>query len=299
VNDLKDINQFLNVLESQLAAEFVKYSDVDYLDRTNTLEIFREVHLSSGPAFNPASGALRGLMGRLDYLAVLDSSEPSTARIRLIDVETGAVKAIEACKKRTSFLGISSDTPPDCIPLFVAKAHAVTSVRLASKRDLLQKEQQDNLRAQKLAENQRRKDAEEQRLIERRRSEEAQAAEIKEKQDERAAEAERKENARAAQQLAEQQAKAQAELDSKIAEIKPDLDDALARLAAENDFWRDLEKQLAPSGHSLRPTIRTALNGAINDGRRCLNLLTERDADQLQSCISDLNHRLDVLDAFK
>ena len=36
VKDLKEINGFLNSLESQLAGEFVKYPDVEYLDRTNT-----------------------------------------------------------------------------------------------------------------------------------------------------------------------------------------------------------------------------------------------------------------------
>ena len=89
VKDLKEINGFLNSLESQLAGEFVKYPDVEYLDRTNTEDIFEELHLSSKSAFDPSSGALRGLMGRLDFLAVIDSSEPMSARLRLIDVQSG------------------------------------------------------------------------------------------------------------------------------------------------------------------------------------------------------------------
>jgi hypothetical protein len=277
VRNLKDINQFLNVLESQLAAEFVKYSDVDYLDRTNTLEVFRELHISSSPSFDPSSGAIRGLMGRLDFLAVLDSSEPSTARIRLIDVETGAVKAIETCKKRTSFLGLSSDTPPDCISLFVAKARSVASAKLAVKRGRLQKSEQEKQEAQKKLEVQRRKDAQLAKAEENRRQQEKEAA----------------------QHLAEQQAQAQMQLDAQIAGIKPSLDDAMARLSAESDFWRDLERELIDSGHSLRPSIRTALNGAVSNGHRCQDLLAQQNADGLQKCIADLNRKLDALDALK
>jgi hypothetical protein len=288
VNDFKDINQFLNVLESQLAGEFVKYSDVDYLDRTNTLEIFREKHLSSGPSFDPSSGAVRGLMGRLDYLVVLDSFEPSSARIRLIDVETGAVKALESCKRRTSFLGISSDAPPECIPLFVAKAHAVTGAKLASKRERVQKQQETTQRQEREATEQRGKDAEAQRALDRKRQQEQAAAEVQRKQEEAAA-----------QQLAAQQAQDQAEREARIAELKPSLDDAMSRLSSEQTFWKNLEVQMAAEGHSLRPNIHSALTNVKNDGRRCQDMLARQDTEHLQSCVDDLNRHLDVLDAFK
>jgi hypothetical protein len=277
VNDLKDINQFLNVLESQLAAEFVKYSDVDYLDRTNTLEIFREVHLSSGPSFDPSSGAVRGLMGRLDYLVVIDSSEPSTARIRLIDVETGAVKAIESCKRRTSFLGMSSDAPPDCIPLFVTKAHSVTTAKLADKRLQFQQHQQDNQRAQQQAAEQQRQQAQQQKALEKQRQQEQLAA----------------------QQKAEQQAKEQAERDSEIADMRPRLDNATSRLNSENSYWTNKQQQLTAAGHSLRSDILTLLNSANSDSNRCQNFLAQQDVNHLQTCTDDLNQHLDSLDAYK
>jgi len=288
VNSLKDINQFLNVLESQLAGEFVKYSDVDYLDRTNTFEVFREMHLSSGSSFDPSSGAIRGLMGKLDYLAVLDSSEPSSARIRLIDVETGAVKAVENCKRRTSFLGMSSDVPPECIPLFAAKAHAVTSARLMSKRERVQKLQETAQRQEREAAEQRRKDAEAQRGLDRKRQQEQDAAEVQRKQAEAAA-----------QQLAAQQAQDQAEQEAKTAELKPSLDDAVSRLSAEQTFWKNLEIQMAGEGHSLRPNIRSALTNLRTESQRCQEMLARLDSERLQGCVDDLNHHLDVLEAFK
>jgi hypothetical protein len=265
IKDLKEINNFLFGLESQLAAEFVKYSDVDYLDRTNTMEIFREKHLSSGPDFDPSSGAMRGLLGRLDYLAVLDASEPTTARIRLIDVETGAVKVVENCKKRTSLFG-TSDTPPDCIPLFVQKAHAVTSAKLNEKHAHLQKQQQDDQAAQQQA------NVEQQRRIQEQKTQEKQ---------------------RQKDQLAAQQ------LQSRIADVKSQLDDANARLSAENSFWQDMNQQLMASGHSLRPEIRSVLTSANSDSRRCQQILSEMNVEKLQPCIDDLNHHLDSLDSYK
>src|ERR1035438_5421236 len=79
VADVKSINNFLNTLESQVANAFVEHSEVDYLDRMNTDALFREIHFSSDAAFNPNSGALRNLLGRLDFLVVMDASDTSSA----------------------------------------------------------------------------------------------------------------------------------------------------------------------------------------------------------------------------
>ena len=98
-----------------MAQEFVNTGDIDYLDRMNTDALFRELHLSQSAAFNASSGALKGLLGRLDFLVVIDSAEPTTARVRLIDVESGAVRALETCKRKSSFLGLGQDSPPDCL----------------------------------------------------------------------------------------------------------------------------------------------------------------------------------------
>src|SRR5665213_2074905 len=68
IKDIKSINEFLNTLESQTAKEFVKHTEVDYLDRMNMDATFGELNLSSNSNFDSSSGALRGLIGRLDYL---------------------------------------------------------------------------------------------------------------------------------------------------------------------------------------------------------------------------------------
>jgi len=51
--------------------------------------------MSSGHNFDPTSGALRGLMGRLDLVGCDRCDPPSAAKMRLIDVESGSVKGAE------------------------------------------------------------------------------------------------------------------------------------------------------------------------------------------------------------
>jgi hypothetical protein len=270
VKELKSINSYLNSLESQLASEFVKYPDVQYLDRTNTENIFHELHLSSNSAFNPSSGAIRGLLGRLDFLTVIDSSEPSNARLRLIDVETGAVKAVETCKRVTSFFGTPSDAPANCIAPFVTHTRAIVQAKQAEKETRLQHQaaQQQAARRQAAAQQ----------------------------------DAQRKQEAAQQQQQVEaqrQQASAQAELDRQLAIIKPDLNNALSRLSTADTFWNNFSKQLAASGIPLRSEIQTALNIANADGARCQRLATQMKPTEAKTCTAELNHHLDTLEAMK
>jgi len=270
VKELKSINSYLNSLESQLASEFVKYPEVQYLDRTNTENIFHELHLSSNSAFNPSSGAIRGLLGRLDFLTVIDSSESSNARLRLIDVETGAVKAIENCKRVTSFFGTPSDAPASCITPFVTHARAVVQAKQAEKESRIQHQtaQQQAARRQAAAQ----QDA-------LRKQEAAQQLQHAEAQ--------------------KQQALVQAELEHQLAIIKPDLDNALSRLSTADMFWHNFSKQLAASGISLRSEIQTALNTANADGARCQRLVAQMKPTEARTCSVELNHHLDTLDAMK
>jgi hypothetical protein len=99
---MKGVNRYLVLLESDLASKVSSMHNVSYQDRTATAELLHEVHMSSGRDFDPTSGALRGLMGRLDFLIVIDAIDPSTAKMRLIDVESGSIKGIETCSKRVS-----------------------------------------------------------------------------------------------------------------------------------------------------------------------------------------------------
>jgi hypothetical protein len=277
VKDLKEINGFLNSLESQLAEEFVKYPDVEYLDRTNTEDIFEELHLSSKSAFDPSSGALRGLMGRLDFLAVIDSSEPMNARLRLIDVQSGAVKAIETCKRSTSIFGTPTDVQPACIAPFVSRTRTVVQAKRADKQARLQRQALQEQAARKQVEAQQKQAGAQQKQL--------------------ALENQAEQKRLAQQQQA--QALAQTQLEGEVAGVKPDLDDALSRLSTANSFWGDFTQQLASSGISLRSEIRTALNTANADGAKCQQLLSQMKPSEVKACTSQLNRHLDRLDAMK
>lgn len=96
---IQAVNRSLVVLESDLAEALSSVHNISYQDRTATKELLDEVHMSSGRDFDQTTGALRGLMGRLDFLVVIDGVDASTAKMRLIDVETGSVKGVETCKR--------------------------------------------------------------------------------------------------------------------------------------------------------------------------------------------------------
>jgi hypothetical protein len=99
VATIRSVNQFLITVESDLAAKVSSMRGLSYQDRTATAALLNEVHMSLGPDFDRNSGALHGLMGRLDYLIVIDALDRSTAKMRLIDVETGSVKGVGTCTR--------------------------------------------------------------------------------------------------------------------------------------------------------------------------------------------------------
>jgi hypothetical protein len=99
---IQSVRRLLINVESDLAGRLSGMSGISYQDRTATDELLHEVHMSSGRDFDLSSGALRGLMGRLDYLIVIDAVDRSTAKMRLIDVETGSVKGVETCARRAA-----------------------------------------------------------------------------------------------------------------------------------------------------------------------------------------------------
>ncbi len=99
---IQAVNKSLVVLESDLAAAVSSMKGVSYQDRTATRQLLDEVHMTSGRDFDQTTGALRGLMGRLDFLIVIDGVDASTAKMRLIDVETGSVKGVETCSRRAA-----------------------------------------------------------------------------------------------------------------------------------------------------------------------------------------------------
>jgi hypothetical protein len=102
VATIQAVRRLLIDVESDLAGRLSSMSGLSYQDRTATQELMHEVHMSSGRDFDLSTGALRGLMGRLDYLIVIDAVDRSTAKMRLIDVETGSVKGVETCVRRVA-----------------------------------------------------------------------------------------------------------------------------------------------------------------------------------------------------
>jgi hypothetical protein len=268
---------FLDVLETQLAADFVKSPDVEYLDRSNLDEVFRELDIPSDVAFDASTGALRGLLGRLDYLIVAESSSPSSARVRVIDVETGAVKVATICQPRTSLFGGLSTEAPECIPSIVAQTSSLAKARLALKRQRLMKA----AAAEQAAEERRAE------LAKREREEESKRA-----QQELIAAQQRDEEQRAAQER-------QAEIEHQINAVRPRYEEAVARLSAEAAFWKQLNEELRSRGGSLRPAIQSALKSAHLTADRCGEFLTAGKPDELNTCISELSRKLDRLEEYK
>jgi hypothetical protein len=119
-SELRDTQLFLSTLETQVAAECIKFDDLDYMDRSSVDQVFQELKLSSDAAFDPSSGALRGLLGRLDFLIVIDASSPRIARLRALDIQTGAVRAIAVCRQTR---GSAADGDQECVHGFVAQLH--------------------------------------------------------------------------------------------------------------------------------------------------------------------------------
>jgi hypothetical protein len=118
VATINSVRRMLINLESDLAAKLANMRGISYQDRTATQELLHEVHATNGRDFDPTSGALRGLMGRLDFLIVIDAVDRSTARMRLIDVQSGAVRDVENCVHRAS-------GPPACVDGMAGKLAAL------------------------------------------------------------------------------------------------------------------------------------------------------------------------------
>lgn len=105
---LRKVNGSLINLESDLAGKLSSMQGVSYQDRTATGALLQEVHLTTGRDFDQTTGALRGLMGRLDFLIVIDAIDAGIARMRLIAVETGSVKGVETCRSGAYTVCINS-----------------------------------------------------------------------------------------------------------------------------------------------------------------------------------------------
>lgn len=269
--------EFLKVLEAQLAAAMAKSPEVDYLERTNLEQLFRELHVTSSGAFDFSSGGLRGLMGRLDFLVVAEASSSSSARVRLIDVETGAVKFVTLCEPKTTLFGGLSNEAPSCIQPLVSQTAIVAKARSEQKKQRLEKATAAAQAAQQEAERQAQAARDEQR---KRLQQEQQAAQQREK--------------------AEREAQAQqAALHRQIENLTPQYEDALGQLEGQTSFWQQMSAQLRSRGGNLRPEIQSTLSSATATANRCHQSLIAENPQGLNSCLNDLRRQLDKLETYK
>jgi hypothetical protein len=275
LSELKDTNLYLRTLESQIASAAIRLNGVRYIDRTSVDQIFQELNLSNDAAFDASSGALRGLLGRLDLLIVIDSADSSFARLRAIDLQDGSVRNMGTCKR--GFLSSPSDGSADCAKNFVGELAPITKELAQAKR----RRQADN--ARRAAE-----------VAVQRAAEARQAA-----QERKAAQAKAAAEEKAARLQADADEKDLAERQAAISALQPGLEELLSRLQSADEFWKRMQQSLSEQGKSLRTEVQTLLHTADKNGSRCQQLATALDSVGLRGCMSELTMHLDKLDSFK
>lgn len=243
---------FLDTLETQLAAGFVKARDIDYLDRSRRDGLFRESHLSSTSVFSQSPGALKGLLGRLDFLIVAEASTADRARLRVIDVGTGEVKVGAICDSPTTIAGQPSRATPECVPRILEQTLAAAKTQLAIK--------QNRLGARPEAT---RKRAGEEQAPRRKQADEKEVA-----------------------------WKQQEEIDRQLDPLRPRYESAVAQLSTEAARWAGVRKQLNARGLGLRADVESALGRTEQTADRCNGWLANRNPEKLSSCLDQLDNNL-------
>jgi len=287
-NDVQRSQDFLATLETQLATSLVSARDVDYLDRANLDALLRELNLSSASVFDQSTGAMRGLLGRLDLLIVIEASTPTTARVRVVDVETAAVKGVAICEAPTTILGRPSKATPECVPRIQEQTLAAAKARLTVKKDRLAKAEAERQAAQQDKAERERRAARQQQEADRKRAEEKQAARKQQ------AEADRE---RAAEE--EVARKQDEEIEHKLDSLRPRYEEAVAQLSTETAHWESVRKALQANGLGLRADVQSALTNAQRTADRCDGLLSSRNPEQLGSCLDRLSNILYQLGRYR
>lgn len=275
-SDLQQVKEYLSSLESQVAKGVIDSPGIEYIDRANLLSLLAELNLSEG--FDPSSGALRGLLGRLDFLIVVESLNSTSARIRVIDVESGAVKALSDCKKPSALAGMFSSSHVDqCVSPIVEKLSKLADSRRTVKQERLRKEAADQLEVQRQL-------AAQQETAKRQQAEEARVHEEQERKAEEQHAADEAERER---------------VSGLIRDLTPRYEDVTSRASAELAFWQDMKRQLQSAGRSLRPEIQSLLNGLQTKSDRCTALLKGEQPDQLPSCLDQMEKQINSLEQYK
>ncbi len=287
-DDVQRSQEFLATLETQLAENFVNAKEVDYLDRSNLDALLRELHISSTSVFDQSTGAMRGLLGRLDLLIVIEGSTPTTARVRVVDVETGAIKGAAICEAPTTVFGRPSKATPECVSRIQTQTLAAAKMRLAIKQNRLAKAEEERQAAQQEKAERERRASKQQQEADRKRAEEKKAAQKQQAETDRERAAEEK--------VARKQYE---DTEQKLDELRPRYEDEIAQLTTEAAHWESVRKALQASGLGLRSDVQSALSNAHRTADRCESLLSSRNPEQLSSCLDRLSNILYQLGQYR
>ena len=271
----------LSLTEAHTAAAFIKATDIGYLDRGSMDALLAELRLSSSGAFDSSSGPARGLLGRLDFLVVIEAALPTSIRLRAIDVKSGAVKSTGICETQTGWLGGRSVDYAECVSPFVDQTLSVARQRLATK-----KLEAERAAAAALAREEERLEAES--AANRAQAEAGLDAERRMREDKENADRQRREEMR-------QRAARQAEIDR----MRLDYESAISRATKEIIFWDDMTKMLAEAGNTFRPEISVTLENAKSKRRSCNRYFDDHQPTRLRTCLAELNSQMATLNGYR
>jgi hypothetical protein len=271
----------LSLTEAHTAAAFIKATDIGYLDRGSMDALLAELRLSSSGAFDSSSGPARGLLGRLDFLVVIEAALPTSIRLRAIDVKSGAVKSTGICETQTGWLGGRSVDYAECVSPFVDQTLSVARQRLATK-----KLEAERAAAAALAREEERLEAES--AANRAQAEARLDAERRMREDKENADRQRREEMR-------QRAARQAEIDR----MRLDYESAISRATKEIIFWDDMTKMLAEAGNTFRPEISVKLENAKSKRRSCNRYFDDHQPTRLRTCLAELNSQMATLNGYR
>ena len=271
----------LSLTEAHTAAAFIKATDIGYLDRGSMDALLAELRLSSSGAFDSSSGPARGLLGRLDFLVVIEAALPTSIRLRAIDVKSGAVKSTGICETQTGWLGGRSVDYAECVSPFVDQTLSVARQRLATK-----KLEAERAAAAALAREEERLEAES--AANRAQAEARLDAERRMREDKENADRQRREEMR-------QRAARQAEIDR----MRLDYESAISRATKEIIFWDDMTKMLAEAGNTFRPEISVTLENAKSKRRSCNRYFDDHQPTRLRTCLAELNSQMATLNGYR
>lgn len=267
----------LQATEAAVAGELIKALDIEYVDRVSMDALFAELQLSAASAFDATTGAARGLLGRIDFLVVIEAAAPTTVRLRTIDVESGAVKAMGLCEATPGWFSGSTFDFSACLAPFAEQTVAVARQRLDTKKiEAKRAAEEAQARAERRADEERR-----------RAEEEAAAAQARER--ELAADEQRRIDA---EQQAETQRRAEAErratLQARVDQLRPEYERALNKLSEEIRFWNEMDRMMEGTGQTFRPEIEVARSSATAKIDECAYYFDAVQPDRLRTCIGQL-----------